>query len=229
VVVAASSVSLALLPVNPDAYLQRGRAHGRLNEWAEAIADYSRALCLLPPDSKYRAEALVRRAANYERLKDYPAAAADLYQAVPLEVDDALVARAAVAELYNNVAWELITGPGEGRHPAQALPLAKKAVTLAPREQVCWNTLGVVGYRLGKYEEARAALERSLALSRGDFDAFDLFFLAMCHARLGEAAKAKDCFDRAVKWVEGQKNLSPQHVEELKAFRAEAEAELRAH
>ncbi|HKB41061.1 MAG TPA: protein kinase, partial [Gemmataceae bacterium] len=129
----------------------------------------------------------------------------------------------------NNEAWRLVAGPAEQRDAARALPLARRAVELDQGNPVYLNTLGVVLYRNRQYKEAAAMLEKSLAAGKGAWEGFDRFFLAMCHARLGDTEKAKDCFDRAVKWTESHRGLSPEHVRELKAFRAEAEAELRAH
>src|SRR5207237_34031 len=114
------------------------------------------------------------------------------------------------------------TGPAGLRDPKEALALAERTVQLAPEERMYLNTLGVAQYRNGLDKQAVRTLDKSLSKSQGDYDGFDLFFLAMCHARLGDGAKARDCFDRAVKWVETRKGLSPQHAEELKAFRAEA-------
>jgi tetratricopeptide (TPR) repeat protein len=130
------------------------------------------------------------------------------------------------ASTHNNLAWLLVTGPEPLRNATEAVEHARQAVRLAPGEQVSLNTLGVAHYRAGKYAEAIVTLEKSLAAGKGQFDAFDLFFLAMAHHRLGHRALARGCFDRAVRWVGEQKNLPAQYVKELAAFRAEAEAAL---
>jgi hypothetical protein len=127
----------------------------------------------------------------------------------------------------NDKAWRLVTGPADQRDPARALQLIQEAVRLDPDESLYLNTLGVVQYRGGQHRETVATLEKSLAVGKGQYDAFDLFFLAMAHGRLGNPVKARECFDRAVKWCDARNDLSPQHVEELKGFRAEAEQVLR--
>jgi WD40 repeat protein len=130
------------------------------------------------------------------------------------------------ADAANDLAWRLVTGPKPFRDPDQALPLTEKAVKLAPEQWAYHNTLGVVYYRLGRYTEAVTSLSTSLEHDADQSGGFDLYVLAMCHHRLGDAARAKDCFDRAVRW-HGQAKLRPEEVEDLNAFRAEAAAVLR--
>ena len=127
------------------------------------------------------------------------------------------------ATTLNNQAWQLVTGAEKLRDPARALTLIQQALQREPNNAHYLNTLGVVQYRNGQYSEAVITLEKSLAMSKGESDAFDLFFLAMCHAKLGDNARAKECFNRAVRWMEAKKNLDAAHAQELKAFRAEAE------
>jgi WD40 repeat protein len=128
----------------------------------------------------------------------------------------------------NDQAWRLATGPAGQRDPPRALQLIQQALRHEPDNALFLNTLGVVQYRNALYKEGLATLQKSLAAGQGKLDAFDLFFLAMCHAKLGDHAKARDCFDRAVQWVKTKKDLAAQDVEELKVFRTEAEAVLKA-
>jgi tetratricopeptide (TPR) repeat protein len=75
---------------------------------------------------------------------------------------------------------------------------AEAACRLAPNDADYLNTLGVAYYRMEKYVEAVAALEKSLSgHAPMGLDALDLYVLALCHYRLGNAAKARECFECA--------------------------------
>jgi hypothetical protein len=62
-------------------------------------------------------------------------------------------------------------------------------------------------------------LEAAASLRAGG-NSFDWFFLAMAHWRLGDGDAARRSFDRAVQWMVKHEP----HDDELRCFRAEAEA-----
>ncbi len=126
---------------------------------------------------------------------------------------------AALARLY-------ATAPGSLRKATAAVGLAARAIELQPGQWTYYNTLGIACYRAGRINDAVAALERSLNHSAGQTDGFDLYFLALCHRRLGDSARGRDCFRRAAAWHDAHKNLEPEEAQELAAFRAEAAASI---
>jgi hypothetical protein len=152
----------------------------------------------------------------------YPPASAALPE--PLDVE--VAGTDLTANELNSQAWRLVVGPVDQRNPAHALQLVQEALEQQPGNSHLLNTLGVVQYRRGQCAEAVKALEKSLAADRAQSIGSGLFFLAMCHGKLGARDKARDCFDRAVQWWAGRRGLSLQHLSELVAFRAEAEAVL---
>jgi tetratricopeptide (TPR) repeat protein len=107
------------------------------------------------------------------------------------------------------------------------LPLALAAVEHQPVLKQGLNTLGIAYYRLGKYHEAADVLWRSLRERNHSTAAQDLFFLAMCHAKLGDPDRAKKSYEDAVKQLQ-KRNVSWTAYEnaELKEFQAEAESVL---
>jgi eukaryotic-like serine/threonine-protein kinase len=136
--------------------------------------------------------------------------------------------RAWLAKSSNSLAWALIAGSESNREPARALRLARRAVELAPEIENHLNTLGIALCRNGRYAEAVPILERSLAAANNGTTPSDLFWLVVCHARQGNADRARAYFERAVNWVGANSELSGARSEELRAFHGEAEAALRA-
>jgi Tfp pilus assembly protein PilF len=133
----------------------------------------------------------------------------------------------ALAEAHNSLAWLLATAPEPFRNPAEAIEHARRAVELAPGNQLSLNTLGVALYRAGKFAEAVETLEKCERAGQGEFAAFDLFFLAMAHYKLGHGRQAHTCFEQATRWFESsRKTLTPNDIKELTSFRAEAERTL---
>src|SRR5262249_921971 len=125
---------------------------------------------------------------------------------------------------HNDLAWQYGSGPSEAQVPGLATLLAEKAVLLEPRSWHYRNTLGVAYYRLGRWPQSAKTLEDSLRLSQGRFDAFALFFLAMTYQRLGQASRANECYQRADRWRQAQRQLSTEDARDLAGFRAEASA-----
>jgi tetratricopeptide (TPR) repeat protein/WD40 repeat protein len=188
------------------AWLYRGIAYQQLGQPGKAVPDLSRAIELNPKT----AWTWSNRGLAHQQLGQYAEATADLEQAAALEPQTAMYP--------NNLAWLLATCPDpKFRDPDRAVRLAKKAVELAPRDGMDWNTLGVAHYRAGDRTAAIAALEKSMELRAGG-DSNDWFFLAMAHWKLGAKDKARRCFDRAVQWME----MNQPKDEELRRFRAEA-------
>jgi tetratricopeptide (TPR) repeat protein len=125
------------------------------------------------------------------------------------------------ARACNDLAWTYLTAPEALRDWKAALPVAQKAVQLAP-DAMNRNTLGLAYYRAGRYREAMETLEPNLKDQVDWALTYDLYFLAMSHHQLGESARARECYDLAVRWsVSHHEALNP-YVGELAAIQAEA-------
>jgi tetratricopeptide (TPR) repeat protein len=205
--------AIALRPGHTEAHHQRGHAHERLGQPARAVEDFTAAL-RGQPESAHFYEA---RGRNHFALREHAKALEDLRRALAIRPDDPAAC--------NFLAWVHVMGPPGLRSPDKALPLAERATQLAPGAAQNWQTLGTVHHRLGKAREALAALERGVGLKKGGATAHDLFVMAMCHRRLGDKARAEECYAKALRWQEENKGkLSPFQAEALGTLRAEAEA-----
>jgi WD40 repeat protein len=155
------------------------------------------------------------RAIEQESARNWPQVIDAYTKAISVDAEN--------ARARNNLAWLYLTGPTELRDDAKALTLAEDAVRLEPYRAEWLNTLGVAYYRTGQWEKAISTLELGVDAQGGQAMAFDLFFLAMSHYRLGHRERARELYHQALSWWR-QQDLPAEWVKDLVAFRAEAEA-----
>jgi Tfp pilus assembly protein PilF len=217
------SIAIAAQPISAEAYLQRGMAYGRLKAHKMATADYQAFLALSPKNDVRRPEVYLRIASNYEILEDTNHVLGAIAQIV--DVSSELIPWPGhFAKLCNNLAWELVK-PANAHATALVLKLIDRAVEVAPYNADYLNTYGVAMYRIGRYPEAIRILAKNREL-RQRSDPFDLYFLAMTHAKLGQHDIALSCFDQATSLVKAQPNLDKNLLAELADFRIEAQEAL---
>jgi len=132
-----------------------------------------------------------------------------LKQAVELDPRNALA--------QNNLAWTLAVGSQELRDTTTALVSAAAAVAEEPSQPTYRNTLGVVLYQAGQWDNAIVSLNESITM-HGFADSHDAFFLAMAHWQRGEQVIAREWLQKAIEWMD--KNAASDA--ELIEFRREA-------
>jgi tetratricopeptide (TPR) repeat protein/serine/threonine protein kinase len=210
---AAFRKAIALKPDYVEAHLHLGSTLIVTDRYDEAITAFRRATELKPThaESHYNLGVLLNAKGRREE------AIAAFRRAIAL--------KPAFALAHDRLAWLLATCPEPKlRDPGRAVKLAQKATALAPTDGLKWTTLGVAHYRAGDWRAALAALEKGTQLRKGN-SGYEWFFLAMAHRQLGNTALARACYDRAVQWLEKNRETlgkNKRREEELRRFHREA-------
>jgi tetratricopeptide (TPR) repeat protein len=172
----------------------RGLVRVEQGQWEKAAADWTKAAAMTPDqDGPTRDLALIRL--RLDDREGYRRACATLMERFGKTTN---------ANLANNVAWTCAQGPKALSDLAPAVALAEKAVAASTRPNDRYNTLntlGVVLYRAGRYQEALKKLDEAVtAHGRGGTHA-DWLFLAAVNHRLGQPDEAWTWMDRAQRWA----------------------------
>jgi tetratricopeptide (TPR) repeat protein len=193
------------------AHAQRGAILcDRKKEYELAVASFERAIALEPEKAEHRFNlGLAQRNRGHD--KD----AIDAFR-------EATRLEPTYARAYSHLGKALTTcADPELRDAKEALAAATKGTELEPKSDHAWLVLGYAHYRAGDWNASVAALEESMALHKTNKSgtARHWFFLAMAHSQLGDPAKARHWYGKAVNWMDRQPNPS----DELQRFRDEAD------
>jgi serine/threonine protein kinase/tetratricopeptide (TPR) repeat protein len=230
-------------PKSAATWIDAGEAYDNLGRKDEAIAAFKEAIRLQPDSALAHYEFgrdLARKglfdeavAANKEVIRLQPeyvgghfnlawilSRKGDLDGAIP-EWKEAIRLGPGYAESYYRLANVLANGADPKlRDAAEAVKLARKAVELAPRYDLYWQSLGWALYRADAWKDSIEAFHKSMELQEDPKggDSYQWFGLAVAHWHLGNKEEARKWHDRAVQWMDKNDPKS----DELRRFRAEA-------
>jgi tetratricopeptide (TPR) repeat protein len=195
-------------PNAPGPYWQRGRAYIYLRRYAEAVQDCTRAL-ERKPDLQ---DALFWRGRGFMHWGKYAEAAADFQRSLEIRPNDAWCCRH-LAAIY-------VLGPPELRDAQRALPLALKAVEMGTRSErgrkQFLETLGIVYFRLERFDDARQILDQLLASPpHASYPTLRLFH-ASCLHHLGRADEARQAYEDAIRCTGRNPSLPPSDLAALR-------------
>ncbi len=123
----------------------------------EAVTYFTRAIAVLgKSDPRYWGYYYARGTA-YERLKNWPAAEADLKRALALAPDQPLVLN------YLGYSWV-----DQGKNLKEGMRLIEKAVQLKPDDGYIVDSLGWAHFKQGNFKEAVRFLERAVEIKPED-------------------------------------------------------------
>ncbi len=153
--------------------------------YGEAADVYTAAIKLIPTPDKRHWSVFYSRGTCYERLKNWPAAEADLKKALELYPDQPLALN------YLGYSWV-----DQNRNLKEGMALIEKAVALKPDDGYIVDSLGWAHHKLGNYAEAVRFLERAVELKPQDPVLNDHLGDALW--RVGREREAKFQWDQAL-------------------------------
>jgi tetratricopeptide (TPR) repeat protein len=144
-------------PSDLEAVVALGSVLRSRDLFAEAAEAYGRGIDSVKTPDRRHWTLFYQRGISYERSKQWDKAEADFQRALELYPDQPLVLN------YLGYSWIDM-----GRNLDQALDMVRKAVDLRPTDGYIIDSLGWAFFRLGRYEESVAELERAVELMPND-------------------------------------------------------------
>jgi len=172
------------------ASFSQGEAHARQGRWKEAALELAKVARLYPTDVRFRiflANLLLHQGdeQGYRKLCGEAAKGLDQLPFDPM--------------LANNTVWLFCLGPGALTDYKNLVALAERAVKEPRNEEqrmIHLNTLGVILYGAGRYQEAIERLNERVKAGAALGAPIDWVFLAMAHHHLGHKAEANSWLEK---------------------------------